>query len=99
MKYIYLGTDETLLVIVSRKLSKLEEEKLTRILREYKEAIGWTMADIKGLSPSTYTSDSYGKRLQTYKRILEETKSANNRDSEEENSETSQFRYDLSNFG
>ena len=40
LKYVYLGTDETLPVIVSSKLTKLEEEKLTRILREYKEAIG-----------------------------------------------------------
>ena len=31
----------------------MEEEKLIRVLREYKEAIGWTTADIKGLSPST----------------------------------------------
>ncbi|KAL0302831.1 UNVERIFIED_CONTAM: hypothetical protein Sangu_3075300 [Sesamum angustifolium] len=31
----------------------LEEEKLIRVLREFREAIGWTIADIKGLSPST----------------------------------------------
>ncbi|XP_040948598.1 uncharacterized protein [Gossypium hirsutum] len=32
---------------------KDEEESLVRVLRDYKEAIGWTIADIKGLSPST----------------------------------------------
>ncbi|CAL2228447.1 unnamed protein product [Prunus armeniaca] len=30
-----------------------EEEKLVRVLQEYKTAIGWTLADIKGLSPTT----------------------------------------------
>ncbi|XP_071906833.1 uncharacterized protein [Coffea arabica] len=29
-----------------------QEDKLVRILREYKEAIGWSIADIKGISPS-----------------------------------------------
>lgn len=53
LKYAYLGEEETLPVIISNKLSSLEEEKLIRMLREYKEAIGWNIADIKGLSPST----------------------------------------------
>ncbi|KAK4397589.1 Retrovirus-related Pol polyprotein from transposon [Sesamum angolense] len=53
LKYAYLGENNTLPVIVSSKLNPLEEEKLIRVLREFKEAIGWTIADIKGLSPST----------------------------------------------
>ncbi|KAL0399965.1 UNVERIFIED_CONTAM: Retrovirus-related Pol polyprotein from transposon opus [Sesamum radiatum] len=53
LKYAYLGENETLPVIISSKLSTLEEEKLIRVLREFREAIGWTIADIKGLSPST----------------------------------------------
>ena len=40
-------------MIISSKLSTLEEEKLTRVLKDYKKAIGWTIADIKGISPST----------------------------------------------
>ncbi|XP_044511506.1 uncharacterized protein LOC123229651 [Mangifera indica] len=52
LKYVYLGDNETLPVIISNKLTLLEEEKLIRVLRDYKEAIGWTIADIKGLSPS-----------------------------------------------
>ena len=40
-------------MIISTKLSTLEEEKLILVLRESKKAIGWTMAYIKGLSPST----------------------------------------------
>ncbi|XP_044471331.1 uncharacterized protein LOC123200247 [Mangifera indica] len=52
LKYVYLGDNETLPVIISNKLTLLEEEKLIRVFRDYKEAIGWTIADIKGLSPS-----------------------------------------------
>ncbi|KAL0404316.1 UNVERIFIED_CONTAM: Retrovirus-related Pol polyprotein from transposon.6 [Sesamum radiatum] len=53
LKYAFLGENNTLPVIISSKLAPLEEEKLVRVLREFKEAIGWTIADIKGLSPST----------------------------------------------
>ncbi|KAL0313044.1 UNVERIFIED_CONTAM: hypothetical protein Sradi_5703700 [Sesamum radiatum] len=53
LKYAYLGKNETLPVIISSKLSTLEEEKLIRVLREFRESIDWTTADIKGLSPST----------------------------------------------
>ncbi|XP_040947366.1 uncharacterized protein [Gossypium hirsutum] len=53
LKYVFWGEKDTLPVIVSNKLTKDEEESLVRVLRDYKEAIGWTIADIKGLSPST----------------------------------------------
>ncbi|KAL0411614.1 UNVERIFIED_CONTAM: hypothetical protein Slati_3751100 [Sesamum latifolium] len=53
LKYAFLGENDTLPVIISSKLSTLEEEKLIRVLREFREAIGWTIADIKRLSHST----------------------------------------------
>ncbi|KAL0439042.1 UNVERIFIED_CONTAM: hypothetical protein Slati_2387200 [Sesamum latifolium] len=53
LKYAFLGENNTLPVIISSKLTPLEEKKLVRVLREFREAIGWTIADIKGLSPST----------------------------------------------
>ncbi|KAL7593345.1 hypothetical protein Lser_V15G31513 [Lactuca serriola] len=52
LKYAYLGEEETLLVIISTKLAREEEKELVEILKKYKEAIGWTIADIKGLSLS-----------------------------------------------
>ncbi|KAI9100843.1 hypothetical protein K1719_024205 [Acacia pycnantha] len=52
LKYTYLGDSNTLPVIISSTLSNLQEEKLLRVLREHKHAIGWTIADIKGISPS-----------------------------------------------
>ncbi|XP_026452065.1 uncharacterized protein LOC113352466 [Papaver somniferum] len=53
LKYVYLGDKEELSVIISKDLTKVQEEKLFRVLREYKSAIGWTIADIKGIIPST----------------------------------------------
>ncbi|KAL7602743.1 hypothetical protein Lser_V15G15410 [Lactuca serriola] len=53
LKYAYLGKNETLPVIISTHLTEFEEEQLLKVLKEHKEAMGWTIADIKGLSPST----------------------------------------------
>ncbi|CAL9005404.1 unnamed protein product [Prunus brigantina] len=50
--YAYLGENRTLPVIVAANLSLVEQEKLLRVLREHKTALGWTFADIKGISPS-----------------------------------------------
>ncbi|KAM2591307.1 hypothetical protein TB2_043722 [Malus domestica] len=54
LKYVFLGEQETLPVIISSSLTAQEEDKLVRVLPEYKTAIGWTLADIKGISPTTY---------------------------------------------
>ena len=52
LRYAYLGASSTLLVIISSYLSQMEEEKLLRMLREHKEAIGRSLANIKGIRPS-----------------------------------------------
>ncbi|CAN6579848.1 unnamed protein product [Malus baccata var. baccata] len=52
LKYAFLGAAETLPVIISAYLSEVEEEKLLRVLRRHRMAIGWSIADIKGISPS-----------------------------------------------
>ncbi|XP_068323129.1 uncharacterized protein, partial [Pyrus communis] len=53
LKYVFLGEDQTLPVIISSSLTAQEEDKLIRVLKEHKPAIGWTLADIKGISPTT----------------------------------------------
>ncbi|KAM1727616.1 hypothetical protein ACFX12_018227 [Malus domestica] len=53
LKYVFLGEQETLPVIISSSLTAQEEDKLVRVLREYRTAIVWTLADIKGISPTT----------------------------------------------
>ena len=55
LKYAYLDDNETLPVIISNSLTELQEEKLIRVLRDNKSAIGWTLVDIKGLSPTFCT--------------------------------------------
>ncbi|CAN6723533.1 unnamed protein product [Malus baccata var. baccata] len=52
LKYIFLGENETLPAIISSSLTAQEEEKLLRVLKEFKSALGWTLADIKGISPT-----------------------------------------------
>ncbi|CAN6577121.1 unnamed protein product [Malus baccata var. baccata] len=44
---------ETLSVVISSSLTAQEEDKLVRVLREYRTAIGLTLADIKGISLTT----------------------------------------------
>ena len=51
LRYAYLGEESTVSVIISSSLSNMEEEKLLKILKEHKEAIGWSLADIKGIRP------------------------------------------------
>ena len=53
LKYAFLGEGDTLPVIISNKLSKEQEERLVEVLKEHKTALRWTIADIKGISPST----------------------------------------------
>lgn len=55
MKYAFLESDERLPVIIANSLSKVEEERLLTVLREHKRAIGWTLADIPGISPAICT--------------------------------------------
>ena len=40
------------LVIIAARLTELEEHKLLETLRKYKEAITWSIEDLKGINPS-----------------------------------------------
>ena len=50
LKYAFLGVEETFPVIISSSLESDQENKLLEILRTHKTAIGWKIADIKGIS-------------------------------------------------
>ncbi|XP_070025028.1 uncharacterized protein [Nicotiana sylvestris] len=52
LRYMFLGPDSTLHVIISSSLLDVQVERLVQVLQENKTAIGWTMADIKGISPA-----------------------------------------------
>ena len=68
LKYSYLGNDETLPIIIPNALTSEQEDKLIRVLREHSEALGWTLANLKGLRPMlcsdkiTLQSDAKPKR-------------------------------------
>ena len=48
LKYKFLGPVESLLVIIASNLVDAQKEKLLDVLREHKEAISWTIEEIKG---------------------------------------------------
>ena len=52
MKYRFLEPEKGKPVIISVELTKNEEQRLLQILRKYKEAIAWSIEDLKGISPS-----------------------------------------------
>ena len=54
LKYAFLGPEKVKLVIISTALTVLKEQKLMEILRKYKEAIAWSIEDLKGISPSIF---------------------------------------------
>ena len=52
LKYAFLEPEKGKLVIISTELTENEEQRLLEILRKYKEAIAWSIEDLKGISPS-----------------------------------------------
>ena len=52
LKYAFLGKNDTLPVIIANNLTKVQEDKLLRVLRDHITVFGWTIADIKGISPA-----------------------------------------------
>ena len=52
LKYAFLGANDTLPVIIASDLQKDQEDNPLEVLKEHKEAIGWTVVDLKGIDPS-----------------------------------------------
>ena len=52
LKYAYLGDNDTYTLIINSSLSKGQEEKLIQVLIQNKDAIGWTLTDLKEINPS-----------------------------------------------
>ncbi|XP_022895227.1 uncharacterized protein LOC111409406 [Olea europaea var. sylvestris] len=50
--YAYLGESSTLPVIIANDMTREKENKLLEVLRQHKMAIGWTIADIRRISPT-----------------------------------------------
>ena len=59
LKYSFLGDNETFPVIISSKLDTFQEGKLIQTLKMHKNALGWTIADLKGINPVICTHRIY----------------------------------------
>ena len=52
LKYAYLDEKEIYHVIISADVSEKEEERLLKTLKKHRAAIGYTLDDLKGISPT-----------------------------------------------
>ena len=52
LKYAYLDEKKIYPVIISANLSEHEEERLLKVLRKHRAAIGYTLDDLNGISPT-----------------------------------------------
>ena len=52
LKYAYLDEKKIYHVIISANLSEHEEDKLLKTLKKHRAAIGYTLDDLKGISPT-----------------------------------------------
>ena len=59
LKYAYLEEHEQCPVVISSLLSASRENNLLDLLRENKQAIGWKITDLKGISPAVCTHHIY----------------------------------------
>ena len=59
LKYAYLEKHEKCPVVISSLLNNQQENNLLDILKENKQAIGWKITDLKGISLAVYTHHIY----------------------------------------
>ena len=52
LKYAYIDEKIIYPVIISANLSEQEEERLLKTLKKHRAAIGYTLDDLKGISPT-----------------------------------------------
>jgi len=55
LKYIFLNDNQETPITISNKLSRDETHKLVAVLERHKSAIGYSLQDLKGISPTLYT--------------------------------------------
>ena len=52
LKYAYLDENKIYPIIISANLLEQEEERLLKTLKKHRAAIGYTLDDLKGISPT-----------------------------------------------
>ena len=51
LRYEFLGNGDTLPVIIASDLNEQQVQSLVKVLKRFKRAIGWNIADIIGIPP------------------------------------------------
>ena len=59
LKYAYLVEDDQCPIVISSLLNASQENSLQEVLRKNKQAIGWKISDLKGISPLVFTHHIY----------------------------------------
>jgi hypothetical protein len=52
LKYVFLDPEGKYPAITNSSLHNIQEENLIQVLKKYKNAIGWAIEDLKGISPT-----------------------------------------------
>ena len=52
MKYVFLEENATKPVVINSELIEKEENRLVEVLKSHREAIGWHISNLKGISPA-----------------------------------------------
>ncbi|KAG9458346.1 hypothetical protein H6P81_002854 [Aristolochia fimbriata] len=73
LKYVFLEENDKPMII-SSCLTGLEDKKLIEVLSKHKKAIGWSLSDIEGISPTMCThrilmEDNYKPSIQPQRRL------------------------------
>ena len=55
LRYEFLGNGDTLPVIIASDLNEKQVESLVKVLKRFKKAIGWTIADIIRIPPGIWS--------------------------------------------
>lgn len=65
LKYAFFSEEGKLPMVISSHLDKDKQMKLLNMLKEHRSAIGWTITNIKGISPLVCTDKIYLEDNQT----------------------------------
>ena len=74
LRYAFLGPGNIFPVVVSAALNEEECEKLLCVLNKYRSAIGWSISDLRGISPTTcmhriLLEEGHKPRVQSQRRL------------------------------
>ena len=59
LKYAFLGEKESFPIVISSQLDSDQEGSLMELLKQHRTTLGWTIADLKGISPTIRTHKIY----------------------------------------